>query len=140
MWLGWDYDGTVQLQRGQWGPTRKAGGPRVAVYALERGAGGLGLLGATNAAVCYPGGESASVHLQTSPASCYSPTGTAVAVAAAAAATNLHHQHQALGEQQTPMTPTSAPAAVAASPNNPVAMSQLGTVYATKRRRRNGKR
>ncbi|XP_015609713.1 aryl hydrocarbon receptor protein 1 isoform X3 [Cephus cinctus] len=38
------------------------------------------------------------------------------------------------------MTPTSAPApASATGPNNPVAMSQLGTVYATKRRRRNGK-
>ncbi|XP_046747183.1 neuronal PAS domain-containing protein 1-like isoform X2 [Diprion similis] len=38
------------------------------------------------------------------------------------------------------MTPTSAPAPTSvAGPNNPVAMSQLGTVYATKRRRRNGK-
>ncbi|XP_048513835.1 aryl hydrocarbon receptor isoform X3 [Athalia rosae] len=38
------------------------------------------------------------------------------------------------------MTPTSAPApAAVAGPNNAVAMSQLGTVYATKRRRRNGK-
>lgn len=41
------------------------------------------------------------------------------------------------------MTPTSAPVPTptsASGPNNPVAMSQLGTVYATKRRRRNGKR
>jgi len=41
------------------------------------------------------------------------------------------------------MTPTSAPMPTptsASGPNNPVAMSQLGTVYATKRRRRNGKR
>lgn len=41
------------------------------------------------------------------------------------------------------MTPTSAPVPTPTSvsgPNNPVAMSQLGTVYATKRRRRNGKR
>ncbi|KAG5307912.1 AHRR protein, partial [Acromyrmex insinuator] len=40
------------------------------------------------------------------------------------------------------MTPTSAPVPTptsASGPNNPVAMSQLGTVYATKRRRRNGK-
>ncbi|XP_078038621.1 uncharacterized protein LOC144470904 [Augochlora pura] len=40
------------------------------------------------------------------------------------------------------MTPTSAPVptpTTASGPNNPVAMSQLGTVYATKRRRRNGK-
>ncbi|XP_043479191.1 aryl hydrocarbon receptor protein 1 isoform X2 [Leptopilina heterotoma] len=50
------------------------------------------------------------------------------------------------------MTPTSAPppasasasastptSAIPSGPNNPVAMSQLGTVYATKRRRRNGK-
>ncbi|XP_034937835.1 aryl hydrocarbon receptor protein 1 [Chelonus insularis] len=38
------------------------------------------------------------------------------------------------------MTPTSAPATSAPTgPNNSIAMSQLGTVYATKRRRRNGK-
>ncbi|XP_063995531.1 aryl hydrocarbon receptor protein 1 isoform X1 [Diachasmimorpha longicaudata] len=38
------------------------------------------------------------------------------------------------------MTPTSATGPTATTgPNNPVAMSQLGTVYATKRRRRNGK-
>lgn len=66
-------------------------------------------------------------------------------------AINSHQQHSAtqptniigiVDHHPLAMTPTSAPPppSTANGPNNSIAMSQLGTVYATKRRRRNGKR
>jgi len=59
----------------------------------------------------------------------------AVAAAAAAAATAVFG-----GELQAVATPTPTPAAAGTATTNSHIMNQLGTVYATKRRRRNGKR
>lgn len=127
----WDccYEASAQRGCGRWRST----GAVAVVYALERGAGGLGLLG-TATAGCYGAGSVVE------PTSCYSPNGAAGTLHHPQALVAPHSGEQQQQQQQTTMTPTSAPAAVAASPNNPVAMSQLGTVYATKRRRRNGKR
>lgn len=125
------------------------------VYALDRaasaglgvvgGGGGGGVIGISDggggggggaapgiAGICGPPTAS---HAPTDyvTAACY-PPGTQLTLTA------THPQPHVVDPA---MTPTSAPVPTptsASGPNNPVAMSQLGTVYATKRRRRNGKR
>lgn len=122
------------------------------MYALERaGAGGLGVVLGSSAVP--PVGL--HLQLQQSTQSCtYTQPPTAdehsqllvlqhqnnISAGGTTEVLQQQQQQTTVASASAIMTPTSAPAAVAASPNNPVAMSQLGTVYATKRRRRNGKR
>lgn len=85
------------------------------------------------AGICGPANASLEAATDYVTAACY-PPGSQLALTAS------HPQPHVVDPT---MTPTSAPVptpTTASGPNNPVAMSQLGTVYATKRRRRNGKR
>ncbi|KYM86672.1 hypothetical protein ALC53_03822 [Atta colombica] len=112
------------------------------VYALDRTASaGLGVVGGVGVGVGGGGGGGGICGPPTASlaptdyvtAACY-PPGSQLTLTA------THPQPHVVDPA---MTPTSAPVPTptsASGPNNPVAMSQLGTVYATKRRRRNGKR
>lgn len=109
------------------------------VYALDRSASGLGVLGVGGGggAAGIIGSGLIGIGSSTDYASvttCYPPASTGLGH-------TTHPQPPMLLDPA--MTPTSAPTTASTpptGPNNPVAMSQLGTVYATKRRRRNGKR
>lgn len=113
--------------------------------ALDRSAPGLGVLGGGGGpgliGICGGGPLAPTDYAATAAAACY-PPGLGLGL--------THPQPPGGLEHAASMTPTSAPvnagnapgagAVAPPGPNNPVAMSQLGTVYATKRRRRNGKR
>lgn len=93
---------------------------------------GAGVQGVV-AGICGPASASLAAATDYVTPACY-PPGSQLALTAS------HPQPHVVDPA---MTPTSAPVptpTTASGPNNPVAMSQLGTVYATKRRRRNGKR
>ncbi|KAG7208317.1 hypothetical protein KM043_014553 [Ampulex compressa] len=106
------------------------------VYALDRSASaGLGVVGGAGSGAGGSGGSSAGLV----PGICGPPTD--YVSAACYPPGTLAASHPQPHVVDPAMTPTSAPIPTPTSgANNPVAMSQLGTVYATKRRRRNGKR
>lgn len=112
------------------------------VYALDRTASGLGVVGGVVGGVGAGGGPGV-VGICGPPAGPLTPTDYVAAACYPSGSTitlnNATHPQSTGVVDPTTMTPTSVPS-TASGPNNAVAMSQLGTVYATKRRRRNGKR
>ncbi|KAK0173594.1 hypothetical protein PV328_006767, partial [Microctonus aethiopoides] len=114
------------------------------VYALDRTVTGLGVVGGIVGGVgagggpgvvgiCGPPTGGSLTPTDYVAAACY-PSGSTITLNSV-----THPQLPGIVDPAT-MTPTSAPApTVATGPNNSITMSQLGTVYATKRRRRNGK-
>lgn len=114
------------------------------VYALDRSTTGLGVVGGVVGSNSTGGGPgvigicgppTGSITPTDYITSCY-PTVSSINITS----DQIHSHNSTIIDTMTPTSATITPSSTPTGPNSSVAMSQLGTVYATKRRRRNGKR